>query len=1218
MSDYELTDEQKKAVYTKNKNIIVSAQAGAGKTDILVERIILNLRGLESKDSHDLGKDLVYTGEKTDIEDVLVVTFTNKAAQEMKDRIKKKLAIKIEEEGIADKKFLIEQLNKVNNAQISTMHSFCINTIRSYFQNLDINPQFKILNQASLKVLSWEAMDETFLTFYESENQEFFDFLFEYSGLKDDELLKIKLMGIYNFIRSQINPFDWLEKVRQGFDKSGEDLSNPQVKRDKYLEYMTYIRDYLEDEIYDLQIDIKHLEDFSLYNILPEFTRDYIEEGKMIVDKIVKYFKKQDYESLIDFLSKLKFKRMKSIPKNQVDDYSLEDFESFKKERNDFKSSIKDFLSLLDLDLEASFDIEKKQFKYISIIEKILISYHKIFSQKKKAKGGIDFSDAEHYMIDLLQDDSIAWELRDKYKYIFFDEYQDANQVQNWIVEKIKRRDNLFFVGDIKQSIYKFRLADPSIFNERYNSYRFDEAPYKQAVELSRNFRSRPEVLDFTNFIFDKLMTKRLGEVDYKDPAHRLNPGAIDRVYDDKIASLCPVEINYIIKSDLETSYAGGINQNDLVQLDKESNQPYMIAKKIRSMMDEGFKAKSFAILLRNKQMIPEICDYLEVFDIPYYTDSKDLSYTDLEVSEFINILKAIDNDKKDLILLSALLSVVGGFNESELALIRSGEGDKSFYNSFYAYEDRPDGQGDLIDKIKKYREKLEAYKNIEKTMSLYDFAWYVLIDSGFMTYLLSSFNGKQRLDNVVAFIEEIKDYQETAQPGLYNFLNHVDRLMQKSVGDLEPGAELSEEDDVVRLMTIHKSKGLQIDNVIIANTEKRFNKMDINNQFIYLNDYKMALKTYNPETDAYEGNLFFDYIAWKKELELLSEEIRLQYVALTRARHQVIIFSEVKEDFFDKLGDNYRKMKSPIEWLSSIVLQDKISEEFKNSHDIAIHTSGDRLKDSKLKIDLNLYDKAEILDEKLKFFGYIDKKDDEDKKIASKEQSIEVEGDLGDFSFLDYSYPHILKSQSPLKKTVSQLASQNDNRDMAFKNFEKIDKDPMEAVDFDKPQFLLTEEKTSAKDIGIATHYALQVLDIKEYDEDSLEEELSRLCAESKLKPEEKKLIDKQAIILFYRSFLGKRVINAKKVYREEAFTMLYEDQDDKVLVDGQIDLFFEEDDGRLVIIDFKTGQMRDDVNYVNQLKLYDEGLSKATGKEVKEKYIYWTRANKYSKVEN
>lgn len=1217
MSEYKLTDEQERAVYTKDKNIIVSAQAGAGKTDILVERIILNLRGLEATDPNNLEDSVEFTGIRTDIEDVLVVTFTNKAAQEMKDRIKKKLAKKIEEENIPDKRFLIDQLNKVTNAQISTMHSFCINTVRSYFQKLDINPQFKILNQATLKVLSWQAMDQAFLEFYEKEDEDFFAFLFEYSGLKDDENVKAMLMNLYNFIMSQIEPFEWLESAKNKYYIDEINIEDSDFKVKKYEEYLGLIKDEMESISHEAIRRIASIKNFCEKRELPVFVYDIIAEDEAIVNSAKKYIDNQDFSTLSDFLEGMSFVRMKSIPKKEKDLYDETIFEEYKNKRNEVKDTVNKLKELLNFDLEKTIEAELKQYKFLATIEKILIRFDEIFMAMKKSKDGIDFSDAEHLMVELLKDESVVSELKEKYKYIFFDEYQDANQIQNFIVEQIKGRANLFFVGDIKQSIYKFRLADPSIFNQRYKAYKSGEDEYNQAVELSKNFRSRPEILDFTNFIFDELMTEELGEIKYDNPAHRLNAGNPSAKLDPLIENLTPIEINYIKNDDVDYDEDAEISHNEFIKLEQESNQPYLIAKKIREILSrktdqtsphgkQKFQEKDFAVLLRNKHMIPEICDYLDLFDIPYYTDSKDISYSDLEVSEFISILKAIDNDKKDLVLLSALVSVLGRMNETEIAIIRDSEDDKSFYNSFYSYELKEHTDDKILAKIQAYKSKLEKYRNIEKTMSLYDFCWYVLIDSGFMTYLLSNFNGKQKLDNVIAFIEEIKDYEQASQPGLFNFLNHVDRLMQKSSGDLEPGAELSEEDNVVRIMTIHKSKGLQIGNVILANTERRFNKRDLYDQIIYHNDKKIALKTFNPYEDKYESNLFFDDISRTKELELLSEEIRLQYVALTRAKNQLIILGEVKEDFFEKLSDNYKKMTSPIEWISSILLKDSISNAFKSSNGINVETSTNRLTNSKLKFDFNLYQKEDLMRDKMNFLGLSDFDD-----AATTNEKSQATTDF-DFDFLTFSYDNPSQTNTPIKKTVSQISLQNDNRDTEFKNYDNIINDKIDDPDFDTPEFMMTVKESTAKDRGTATHFALQVLPIQQYDKPMLEAYLQELVQNYKISEEEKKLIDQNAIINFYKSQLGQRVINAKKKYKEEAFTMKYLDQGEEILIDGQIDLYFEED-GELVIIDFKTGFMREDPTYKKQLDLYQIGLSQATGKKIKEKYIYWTAYNKF-----
>lgn len=1174
MADVKFTSEQEEAIFTRDENIIVSAQAGAGKTQVLVERIINVMRGLVSTDPANLGQNLDFLAERVDIDKMLIVTFTNKAAQEMKDRIKKEISKRIDQ-GPKDLRYLVDQANKVTNAQISTMHSFCINTVRTYFHKLDLNPQFKILNEATLNILSWEAMDQAFDELYLAEDEDFYNFLFEYGDLKDDESIKYMLFRIYNFLMSQIDPFLWLSEVKNAYEYPDQ-VDQEQKKKG----YLRMLKDALEDGLDQVYADLKLLERFCHRDDLPDFIELVYEADFAVAKLIEKRLKEDDFEGLIAYLEKPDYMRLPTVKKAEKDLYNQEILEAFKERRNAFKKSVKDMAITLQVDLDETLKIEGNIRGHLETVEKILKRYHDLFIAKKKAKDGIDFSDAEHYTVSLLQDQQVIEDLRNRYAYIFFDEYQDANQVQNFIVEAIKREDNLFFVGDIKQSIYKFRLADPSIFNDRYNAYKKGQISKSRAVDLSRNFRTREPILRFANFIFDELMTEKLGEIKYDDPAHRLVAG---RDNFDPIPDLVPVEMNFVYEEGADIAF----EESEEKKLYEESNQPYLIAKKINSMIFDGSRPRDFGILLRDKKMIPQICDYLEIFDIPYYTDSLDFTYTDLEVLEYINILKAVDNDKNDLVLMSVLLSVLGNMTEDDLALIRGKDKDKSFYNSFYFYEN----EDELGQKINAYKSKLEAYRKLEKTMSLYDFAWHILIDSGYMTYLLSKFNGKAKLDNVIAFIEEIKDYEQNSQPGLYNFLNYVDRLAQKSKGDIEPGADLSEEDDVVRIMTIHKSKGLQMKNVILANTEKKFNMMDLSQNYIYHNKLGLALKTYDPYEDGMKGNLFHERIRRVNKLESLSEQARLQYVALTRAEDRLIIFGEIKKDFFTKLNDDHTTSSSAIEWISSILLKDKIADKFKNENDIAIESLTDKLGD--LNLAIRLYDKDQVTKEKIDYL----------KGTISKDFQTNGKKDY-DFSFLNFVYQS-KDLRKPHKKTVSQLAAQNDNKDTTLKPFESMT--PYEEdLDFEKPDFM-KEKSATPSQIGTATHFALQVLAPKVYDKESLDQALNELLAEAKISEAEKSLIDQEAIINFYKTEIAQRIMKAKEVHREEAFTMKYDDQGNTILVDGQIDLYFIEDD-TITLLDFKTGSMRPQA-YQTQFKLYAQALEKATGKKVQEKYIYWTR---------
>lgn len=1208
METIKFSNDQKKAIWTKSKNIIVSAQAGAGKTQVLVERIIANLRGLQLVDEGDLDSAVIARGKRSDIDKMLIVTFTNKAAQEMKDRIKKDLA-KLISSNTSDLRFLSEQYNKVTNAQISTMHSFCINTVRTYFHKLGLNPNFAVLNQASIRIMKWDAMDKTFQEYYDAKDGEFFDFLFEYSDLKGDENVKNDLFSIYNFLMSQIDPLNWFDGVIDFYGDYEIDKADRDARASKYMELFQLVKD--ESYIYLEKCDKLLLEMKGLMNqpLAHEKYVDLIDQCDEYYTQIKRFVKNDEVEKLEELAETVKFDRLPRVTEKQIESgkYDRKVNEKLKVARNKFKDNINNMLSILVFDLDESLLAQEKIYKYLNTTKKILQNFHSKFMDKKRAANGIDFSDSEHLMVKLLEDDTVADDLRERFEYIYFDEYQDANQLQNHIIEKIKGEDNLFFVGDIKQSIYRFRLADPKIFKSRYDRYKSQGGDKDLAVDLSENYRSRKEVLDFSNMIFNQLMTDRLGEVNYDDPAHRLvAAGTFPNV-----ENLVPIEINYVYSEHDEENdrESNGEKESKYIvgNLDKrlrdESNQPYLIAKKISKMIEEGSQAKDFGILVRNKAMIPDICDYLKLFNIPFYTDSIDFDYSRLEVLEFVNILKAIDNDKNDLVLLSTLFSVIGNFTEDEVAIIRSGDKDKSFYSSFYEYRNRRDSKEEIVEKIDDYINTLEDFRNVEKTMSLYDFTWYVLKDSGYESYLLTHVNGNLELDNVVAFIEEIKDYEQSARPGLYDYLNYVDRLSQRSLGDIEPGAKLSEKDNVVRIMTIHKSKGLQIKNVILADIQKQFNFRDLYGKYIYHNELGMALKTFDLEEDKHVPNLFFDRIARANKMETLSEEVRLLYVALTRAIDSIIIFASIKKSFFENLDDDYEFSRNFLTWISSIILRDESTNKFKLANGISYESHFSYMREHNMELSLNIFEKNEVYEEKVAF--------------VSSERSSQVraiEDEESDFEFLNFKYEYEDDTSYPYKKTVSQLSSFNDNKSSDYKNYQAVFNDSLELAGYDKPKFLIDEDMTSLEK-GTLTHYILQILPAKAYDKDSLEEEFSKLIVKGLLRPEEKTVIDKETILQFYNSELGHRLFSSHKIRKEEAFTMKYNEAGKEILVDGQVDLYFIED-GAIVIIDFKTNKHINENLYKAQFDLYTMGLEKATGLKVKERYVYWTSFNKFTAI--
>ncbi len=1178
MTEVKYTSDQLRAIETRGKNIIVSAQAGAGKTQVLVERIIRLIRE-----------------EKIDIDSMLIVTFTNKAAYEMKDRIKKQIvkSMEVDRENMS---FYKNQYNNINSAQISTMHSFCINTIREYFYKLDISPDFIILNQASLDILKHQALDEVYSNYYEKRNEDFLTFIEKYDSRKNDENTRDLILRIYSFLMSQIDPWTWMEEAIEPYDlaRRVEEGLEDESAYESY--YLAMVKSLLEKPLDDLYKASKEALDLAEMDDGPEPYRDLFErESKMFLG-LKKALEEDDLASLKEALDGVDFKTLPRLTKKKMEDNLLDPLKKDRAKalRDGYKKDFSKIADLVSLDMDQARRESLESFRTLKTMEMILRDFDRAYRQKKRDKKGIDFSDAEHLMIELLEDQDVVELLRDKYSYIFFDEYQDANQIQNYIVEKIRREDNLFFVGDIKQSIYKFRLADPSLFNKRYEDYRkFKDLD--QAIDLNKNFRSRKELLDFNNFIFDSLMTKKLGEIDYRSPSHQLVKGTDFPDLKD------PVEFLYL-KTDKDE-----IEDLDIAYSTRfENTESFAIAKRIKEMVDfEGYDYRDFAILSRTKSDIGAYEEDLKAFNIPFFSDSYEVDFSNLEVLNFINLLKCIENDRRDLPLMAVLLSHLGDFTEEELSLIKIENRSGSFNHSFFTY----DGENEsILEKRRSYMEKIDSYRDREKTMTLVDFAWYVLLDSGYLAFVLSLNNGKQKYDNLLAFIDEIGKYEENSDLGLYGFLSYVDDLMKKDKSQLEPGADLSEEDNVVRIMTIHKSKGLQFRVVFIANLNKRFNMMDLRNPYIYHNDLGMALRVVDLDRNARKETLEYNLIKEEIRKESLSEEVRILYVAMTRAIDKLVLVGKLPNKFREKdYGKDLTSMSSYFDWINSIVFRDCLADDFKLEEELEIPSDTDYFEGS-FKPYFNLVEEAAILEE---IDEYKSSLEEDEKDLDLMEMDLDP--------IFDYEYPFKDYIKAPYKKTVSDLSEKNDNRSSDFKRPSGLSPYERERdLDFARPDFIRGKEKLKANEKGSLIHKVFELVEIKKYSRESFLEELDRLVAWELLQKEDLAYIDPQIFINFFDSDLGERIIaNRSSLHRERAFTIKYQKDGIDLLVDGQIDLFFIED-GEIVIVDFKTNRSIDEDLYQGQLALYKRGLESSLNIRVKEAYIYWARHNVFTRIDH
>lgn len=1182
-----LKPEQLKALdISTMKNIIVSAQAGAGKTFVLTKRII-ELIEKERK---------LNTG--IDIDNFLIVTFTNKAAYEMKDRIRKALYEKpkdILEESIENnsrisdnelkeiQKFYQRQYNKTINAQISTMHSFGISILRKYFYKIGFNPNFKLLTDSSLEIMQWETMQDVFEELYAKEDYDFQKLVSIYSNKYDDTAIMVILFDIYTFIQSQLKPFEWLkEKIEKIPNKEYfDDVNNREEYINGLLEKAK--SNILEDieRAYEIIDSIKKEPDSKLKDKYMQSVESDIE--------LIEQFRKIDSYEEIKNTNKLDFERAPSISAKFLKDNGFDELEklNFKTKLDSYRDLFKDMNHLVfskEEEIESAIQMRES----LETIYKILVLYDEKLRLSKKNQNALDFNDIEHYLLNLLEDEEIVKEIQSKYKYIFFDEYQDANNIQNEIVNIISSGDNLYFVGDIKQSIYKFRLADPKIFKQRYNDYKSLEGPF-EAIDLHHNFRSHEQLLRFNNMLFDEIMTEELGDVNYKSDNHSLQAGFEE--YDSSIAN---IELDFITRNKDSKEQLEELSlDDDILETRAEA---IFIAKRIAELIRNGKRAGDIAVLARSRTILDQVKENLIKFDIEYFYESSKFSYEDVEVKSFIEILKAIDNDNDDITLLSALTSTIEKFSDEELAKIRGNNKNDSFNFCFYNYENQEDYDTKILSKIKSYKRKIKKYRDISKIMSLHDFTWYVFVDSGYMSYVLSKKDGDKKVEEINLLISEIGELERQRFFTLTSLMRYIDRISKRNLGEREPVAKLSERDNVVRLMTIHKSKGLQFDTVFVCGLGTSFNKRDLYSDVIMNDEEGIALSTLNANDYEYIKTNIYKNIRDKKEQELLSEEVRILYVALTRAINSLYLVSSAKS--FSLKEDSYRKMSSYRDWIIRVFADKLISDGEFDETKIELFRNIE-----KLNLNVNIVNEVDLYD-------YLNNKInntntlDYDKAFNNQEIS----------NILSFEYDRSLVS-IPYKKTVTELSANEDNTSSDLKTPETLTNEDIEAeLEEKKPKFM-DELQTDPLEKGSLYHYLFELLPIKKMDNDEIDDFLLNLVNKRFISQKEYESIDMKYFSNFVNSDLFNRLLNADKVDKEKSFTMKFKEGDHTILVDGQIDLYFIED-GKISILDFKSNKIINEKAYERQLNLYKEGIEKAFGMEVKDMLIYWIMHDKVSYI--
>lgn len=1222
MSETKWTEEQKAAIETRKCNLLIAAAAGSGKTAVLVERIIRIITNEENP---------------VDIDRLLVVTFTSAAAAEMRERIAAAITKALETN--PNSKNLQKQLTLLSRANITTMHSFCLDVIKNNFHVIDLDPGFRILDETEGVLLKTEVLDELFEDKYEAEEDEFLNLIDAYSDSRSDKKLKDIVLDLYRFSMSGPWPERWLKEKADEFNISTKD----ELFKSNWINVLM--------ESLNLQIDgfINALEKAIYLCKNTGGLEPYLENLDLDMSFLlnVREAIAKDFDETYKVLSSMNFSKLKTVRKNTVEDVDAQ--QRVKDIRNTIKKSIgklKDDIFCMSSD-DMLIAI-KKSYPYMKVLTELVIEFEDRFTKAKKKKGTLDFNDLEHLCLKILtsENGNVAEGYKEYFDEVLVDEYQDSNNVQEAIIDLVSRKysdnPNVFMVGDVKQSIYRFRQAKPELFLDKYNKYSIDEGNNRK-IQLYKNFRSRLEVINGVNYIFKQLMSRTVGELEYTDD-EALNLGAnYKEVKDEESIVGGDIELNILDKSEIkEEENETDINEDeeDIGAVNLEAK---IVANRIKELLSENngkrfkvldkhtgeyrpVKYQDIVILLRATKNWSEVfLDELGAEGIPAYADTGSGYFESIEIRTIMSLLKVIDNPMQDVPLIALLRSPIMNFSVDELGDIRLFNKDKYFYENIKEIAQSDYSNDILKGKCSKFLIKLEEWREKSIYTPIDEFIWYLYMDTAYYGYVGAMPNGVLRQANLRVLFQRAKQYEQTSFKGLFNFVNFINKL-RKSSGDMGSAKILGENEDVVRIMSIHKSKGLEFSIVFLAGTGKQFNLRDLNNNILYHEELGLGPDLVDLNRRISYSTLAKEAIKQRIKLETLSEEMRILYVAFTRAKEKLIITGAVSnlEKWVNKCcsaasldkdviqSSEVLKGKSYLDWIGMAVCKHRDGEELRNiigAVDIPIKTDLSTWK-------TNIWTKHQlVVDENNK---PVDENENSDSLIDSEIKAVdkEIERRLG------FKYKFAATTNMKSNFSVSDLKKKN------YEEIEEILSENLfkEKIEL-KPKFLQEEKGLTSAERGTAMHFVMQKLDFSRVKTmEQIKQQLKELVDDELLSKEEFKTIRVSKIFNFFKSNLGKRLLtaydNGNEIYKELPFfteispldvdnTLPDDIKDEKVRLQGVIDCFFYEGDN-IVLIDYKTdyvefGNEEEMISkYKIQINYYKSALKKITGKEVKESYLY------------
>ena len=1125
----------------------------------------------------------------------------------MREKILEAIYKKIEEN--PEDENLQKQIILLNKASISTIHSFCLDVIKNNFYEIDVSANTRIADDSEILLLQQEVIDDLFEEKYEEEDSNFIKLIKTYTKYNQDEVLKDLILRVYSYIQASPFPEEWLEEQIEKLNIGDGTNFSDTVWGKIITENANQI---LEDSILKLQ------------NIRTKMTR-FPELDKFtakIEDDIDKYTYIQnnlsDWDTAVEAINTLKNAMW---TKDQKITNDLKD--EAKDVRESTKDEFKKVKKLMNCSSEEAVQDIKYMYPILKMLKDLILEFSQKFYQRKREKNIMDFSDMEHLALKILvkKDENgnivkseIAKKYENKFEEIAIDEYQDSNLVQEYILTSVSRGNNIFMVGDVKQSIYKFRQARPKLFLDKYDSYKLEPVNGEdRKIQLFKNFRSRSNILDFTNLVFEDIMSRELGNIEYNQDEY-LNLGANfeeiqNQDYKTELEILDLSEENDDIwKTDEEETEEEQEKVEDVVL------EARFVARKIKELIDSKYQIidkktgrgdiqyKDIAILLRTSSGVANVYEKeISELEIPVYSDSSSQYLQSVEIETIMSLLRIINNPMQDIPLVTVMRSPIGNFTDNELIKIRMVDRNSSFYEALLKSD---------LEKAHRFLSLLKELREDEEYMTLDEWIWNIYTKTGYMNYVNLMPNGALRVSNLRMLFERAKQYEEASFKGLYNFINFIDKI-KFNQEDLKAAKIIGENENVVRIMTIHKSKGLEFPVVILAGVGKQFNFRDLNGKILLDQDLGMGPQYIDSDRYIEFKTLAKKALAIKAKNEAISEEMRILYVALTRAKEKLIIVGRQKDvnkkmsekqkllEIYSTIDDNkinpylLQKYKTYLDWLELIYLKEGVANT-KNLFTVNIN----KREKTSVKIE------NEVEDISKKIIEESNKNNDEQEKEKIKE-------------ILNWQYKHQSIEGIPTKTSVSKLKEKREQ----------------EVQITQEPKFINEEAKTklTGAQKGTLIHLCLQKMkETEEYNLEKITELIEELKDKEIITEIEVQNIDKEKLLEYTNSQLWTELKQAKEIHKEHPFyinikasriyNQINKEDDEEILVQGVIDLFFIDKDDKLILVDYKTDYVQNEnelvEKYKGQLELYKEALEQSLNKKVDKMCIYSVYLNKLIEI--